>query len=60
MKDFDTVEIRAARTMGEANFFLDRHKDVAARLAIPSRYSERLKATYNKLFMRKGEEAFTS
>jgi len=51
MKDFDRVELGAVRTMSEA-----RNQGVAARQEIHSRYREKIKARYNKLFMRKGEE----
>ena len=56
MKDFDRVEIGAVRTMSEANYWLDRDKTGPGRLEIHSRYRDRLKARYNKLMMRKGEE----
>lgn len=58
MKDFDLTEIRAARTMGEANYILDKGKEGPGRPVVYSRYREKIKATYNKLFMRKGEEEF--
>jgi len=56
MKDFDITEIRAARSMNEANYFFDQHKSVAGRPVVYSRYRDQVKATYNRLMMRKGEE----
>ena len=55
MKDFDRVELGAVRTMSEASYWLDKHKGVAARREFHSRYTEKIKALYNKIFMRKGE-----
>ena len=56
MKDFDRVELGAVRTMSEASYWLDKHKDGPGRPEVHSRYREKIKARYNKLFMRKGEE----
>jgi hypothetical protein len=56
MKDFDRAELGAVRKMSEANYFFDRHKDVACRQIIHSRYREKVKETYNKIFLRKGAE----
>ena len=56
MKDFDRVELGAVRTLSEAEYFFKRNQGVAARQEIHSHYREKIKARYNKLFMRKGEE----
>ena len=56
MKDFDRVEIGAVRTLSEAEYFFKRNQGVAARREFHSRYTEKIKARYNKIFMRKGKE----
>ena len=56
MKDFDRVEIGAVRTLSEAAYFFKRNQGVVARQEIHFRYTEKIKARYNKIFMRKGEE----
>jgi hypothetical protein len=55
MKDFDRAEIGAVRKMSEANFFFDQNKGVACRPIVYSRYREKVKAMYNRVFLRKGE-----
>jgi hypothetical protein len=54
MKEFDLTEIRAARTMSEANFFLDRHKGVATRQEIHASRKERWKTFFNRVVLKEG------
>ena len=55
MKDFDTVELRAARTLAEADFFWKQRQGIACRPVVYSRYRDKVKETYNRIMMRKSE-----
>lgn len=54
MKDFDTVELRAARTMPEADYFFKQHKEAAARYEFAEGFAKRIKATISRAVFREG------
>jgi len=55
-RDFDRAEIGAVRTMNEAEHWFKRQGEIAGRPVVYDRYRDKVKATYNRLMMRKGEE----
>ena len=54
MKDFDLTEIRAARSMSEANYMFDRNKGIATRQEIGGGFKERVKAMFNRVVLKEG------
>jgi hypothetical protein len=56
-REFDTVEIRAARTMGEATYFMERlpKKIPAARLSLPpAGFIPRVRRVWDAITLRGG------
>lgn len=56
MKEFDRVEIQAARTLGEADHWFKAHREIAGREETRPTFGEWVKGMVNRMLMRKGEE----